>query len=188
MSECTWRIPKIYDYKPNWRHNLYVAVFEYIEGTVLGDKYEWTEQYDDEGKPDVRAGRNDPYWGKVCGVNYKDMRPVKAEIKNIFIELVRASRHVGFDHAPLQILDNEPEWEEIWHPETDDRIWHIDDWNLENIIDTDSGYRLINLDRSVVTNLNNSIQRFIADFRTETNIRWEYKQLYEETTLDKRTA
>ena len=32
-----------------------IAVFEYVEGTVLGDKYEWTTQYDDDGKPDVKS-------------------------------------------------------------------------------------------------------------------------------------
>ena len=188
MSRYTWRIPKIYQYKPNWRNNLNVAVFEYIEGTVLGDKYEWTEQYDDEGKPDVRAGRAKPYWGKVCGVSYKDMRKVKSGIKSTLEDLCTASRQLNFSNQSPQLLDNEPEWEEIWHPDTEDLIWHIDDWNLENIIDTEDGYRLINLDRSVVTCLDNAIHRFVADFRTETNIKWNIRDIYEATTLDKRTA
>ena len=82
----------------------------------------------------------------------------------------------------------EPEWEEIWQQDTDDIIWHIDDWNLENIIDTDFGYRLINVDRSVITSLNNCIQRFVTDFRTETNIKWNSKELYDATSLEKRKA
>ena len=188
MSDLTWRIPRILKFIPNWRHNLYVAVFEYIEGTVLSDKYEWTDQYDDHGKPDVRAGRADPYWGKVCGVNYKDMRYVKSEIKDVFADLCKASRQLDFSQCPVQQLDNEPEWEEIWQPETDDKIWHIDDWNLENIIETPQGYRLINVDRSVVTSLNNCIQRFITDFRTETNIKWNSRELHDATSLEKRSA
>ena len=188
VSNYTWRIPKIYQFNPTFKHNLHVAVFEYIEGDVLGDKYEWTEQYDDEGKPDVRVGRAEPYWGKICGVSYKDMRKVKSSIKKVFTDLCYASRQIDFSYCREQMLDNEPEWEDIWQPETDDRIWHIDDWNLENIIETSDGYRLINLDRSVVTSLNNCIQRFITDFRTETNIKWKPEELYEQTTLDKRTA
>ena len=187
MCEHTWRIPKLYQFKPNFRANLHVAVFEYVEGTVLGDKYEWTTQYDDEGKPDVRAGRAKPYWGKVCGVSYKDMRKVKKNILNIFSDLRYASKHVDFQRTPLQRLDNEPEWEEIWRPDTSDLIWHIDDWNLENIIDTKDGYRLINLDRSVVTCLDNAIQRFVTDLRTETNIKWDIRDIYEATTLEERS-
>ncbi|MBC8416925.1 hypothetical protein H8E06_01170 [bacterium] len=186
MSENTWRIPKLYQFKPTFRNNLFVAVFEYVEGTVLGDKYEWTTQYDDEGKPDVRAGRAKPYWGKICGVSYKDMRSVKKNILKVFTDLHRASKHVDFKRTPLQRLDNEPEWEEIWQTGTDDLIWHIDDWNLENIIDTKDGYRVINLDRSVVTSLDNAIHRFVTDFRTETNIRWDIKDIYEATTLAER--
>ena len=188
ISEQTTRIPKIFTFKPNWRFQLHVAVFEYIEGEVLSDKYGWTEQYDDEGKPDVRAKRTPPYWGKVSGVNYKDMRHVKSQIKDVFVDLCNASREVNFSGSPRQILDNEPEWEEIWQQDTDDIIWHIDDWNLENIIDTDFGYRLINVDRSVITSLNNCIQRFVTDFRTETNIKWNSKELYDATSLEKRKA
>ena len=50
---------------------------------------------------------------------------------------------------------------------------HITAIKARAIKTTDGEYKMIKLDRSVVTDPDNAVERFIADFRNQTNITWE---------------
>jgi len=174
INKHTSCIPKLLHWFPEWRDNINVAVFEYVEGKSLQELYSIPGKHYDRGHPDVVAGRLPSFWGKIDSVNFKNIIKVKNIVESLFIELYRCSQEVDFTSMTYQELDNEPEWLEIWKIPGTERMWNPDDWSLENIVETPAGdYKMIKLDRSVVTDPDNAVERFIADFRNQTNITWE---------------
>ena len=174
INNYTDCIPKLLQWLPNFRTNIHIAVFEYIKGIPLKQLYSYPGRQFDTGHPDVITGKLDPYWGNIDSVPYEHIIKVKSVIENLYSKLYIASQLANI--TGHQQLDNEPDWEERWLPTHDKMVWHIDDWNLQNIIETENGeYKAIKLDRAVVCDINNATARLMADLRNQTNIRWKSK-------------
>ena len=87
------------------------------------------------------------------------------------MDICLSCQHVDLTSWNYQQTENEPEWGDRWDFTDTRRILNVDDWRLQNIIEsTDGSWKFVKLDRTVMTDPTNAIKRFIADLRSQTNI------------------
>lgn len=172
---------KILEWLPNIDNNLHGAIFEYIDGETVDNIYCEVGKKLDTGHPDVIAGKLEPYWGTISCVGVSDYMFIKRNIVNMFTDIGRSCLSVDLSRWDYQRTENEPDWTEQWITSDTRRILNVDDWRLQNIIETPSGdWKFIKLDRVVMTDPTNATKRFAADMRNQTNISIDF-----ETTIKK---
>jgi hypothetical protein len=181
LCESTPLVCNMIDWLPNLENNIHGAIFEYVDGETVDSMYCEIGRKLDTGHPDVVAGNLKPYWGTISCVNVNNYMFIKRKIINMYVDICRSSQHVNMSDWNYQQTDNEPDWTALWVTDDPRRILNVDDWRLQNIIETPSGdWIYIKPDRVVLTDPSNATKRFVADMRNQTNISIAF-----ETTIKK---
>jgi len=176
----------ILEWIPNIDTNVHAAMYEYVPGETVDNIYCEVGKKYDTGHPDVIAGKLEPYWGTISCVNVSDYMHIKREVIKMYINMCTSCRDMDLSIWNYQQTENEPDWSSRWEQGDNRHVLNVDDWRLQNIIETDQGdWKYIKPDRLVMTDLTNATNRFVADMRNQTNISIDFKTIMEryENTL-----
>lgn len=173
--------PKLLYYAGEIVPDIHAAVFEYIPGETLFDKYSYYDEKMDHGHPDVIAGNLDPYQAIISAVKIEHAAKVRSILLNMYVRLYKITKDIQKVEHINQMTANEPDWQDRWCVD-DRRMINPDDWRLENIKQIDESYKFIKIDRTVVTDPVNATHRFIADLRNQTNLNFQYDRVLEKLT------
>lgn len=164
-------MPEILHWFPNIDVNLHAIVYKTPTGRTLHDKYATIGKKFETQHPDTIAGALPPYWATVSTVRHTMQPRLIRIVCDLFVMLYNGSKSLPLTAFKYQDLSKEPDWEKIWKQGDDRRMINVDDWRLQNIMETDDNeYLIADFDRATVTDPTNGIIRFVADFRNQTNL------------------